>query len=219
MFSAADLPDDIAALKAMLLARETQLAVRAAALQASEARVAHLAAELSTRTAEIEHLKLVLAKLRRMQFGRSSEKLDQQIEQLELKLEDLEAEEAVAEEQAFVEMAPRKKAERKPLPAHLPREERVLRPALDACPDCNGKLKLLGEDVSEQLDYVPASFRVIRHVRPKLACACCDRIVQEPAASRPIERGLPGPGLLTHVLVAKYADHVPLYRQSVIYAR
>lgn len=212
MLDAAHLPDDIAALKAMLLARE-------AALQASEARVAHLSAELSTRTAEIEHLKLVLAKLRRMQFGRRSEKLDLQIEQLELKLEDLEAEAAVAEAQAPVEMAPRRKAERKPLPAHLPREERVLRPDLNACPDCGGKLKTLGEDVSEQLEYVPASFRVIRHVRPKLACACCDRIMQAPAASRPIERGLPGPSLLAHVLVAKYADHVPLYRQSVIYAR
>jgi transposase len=205
MLDAAHLPDDIAALKAMLLA--------------SEARVAHLSAELSTRTAEIEHLKLVLAKLRRMQFGRRFEKLDLQIEQLELKLEDLEAEAAVAEAQAPIKMAPRRKAERKPLPAHLPREERVLRPNLDACPDCGGKLKTLGEDVSEQLEYVPASFRVIRHVRPKLACARCDRIVQALAVSRPIERGLPGPGLLAHVLVAKYADHVPLYHQSVIYAR
>jgi transposase len=205
MLNAADLPDDIAALKAMLLA--------------SEARVAHLSAELSTRTAEIEHLKLVLAKLRRMQFGRSSEKLDQQIEQLELQLEDLEAEEAVAEAQAPVEMAPRKKADRKPLPPHLPREERVQKPASDACPDCGGNLKYLGEDVSEQLEYVPASFRVIRHVRPKLACACCDTIVQAPAASRPIERGMAGPGLIAHVLVAKFADHLPLYRQSVIYAR
>lgn len=205
MLDAAHLPDDIDVLKAMLLA--------------SQSRVAHLSAELSSRTAEIEHLKLVLAKLRRMQFGRRSEKLDLQIEQLELKLEDLEAEAAVAEAQVPVEMAPRRKAERKPLPAHLPREERVLRPDLDACPDCGGKLKDLGENVSEQLEYVPASFRVIRHVRPKLACACCDRIVQAPAASRPIERGLPGPGLLAHVLVAKYADHVPLYRQSVIYAR
>jgi transposase len=205
MLDASQLPDDIAALKAMLLA--------------SEARVAHLSAELSTRTAEIEHLKLVLAKLKRMQFGRRSEKLDQQIEQLELTLEDLEAEEAVAEAKAPVDVAPRKKAERKPLPADLPREERVLRPSVDACPDCNGKLTPLGEDVSEQLEFVPASFRVIRHVRPKLACACCDRIVQAPAPSRPIERGLPGPGLLAHVLVSKYADHIPLYRQSVIYAR
>ncbi|MBV8634165.1 MAG: IS66 family transposase [Burkholderiaceae bacterium] len=212
MLNAADLPNDIEALKAMLLARD-------AALLASEAKVAHLNAELSTRTAEIEHLKLVLAKLRRMQFGRSSEKLDQQIEQLELQLEDLETEEAVAEAQAPVDLAPRKRAERKPLPPHLPREDRVLRPATESCPDCGGKLKHLGEDVSEQLEYVPASFRVIRHVRPKLACACCDTIVQEPAASRPIARGLPGPGLLAHVLVAKFSDHLPLYRQSAIYSR
>ena len=127
MLNAADLPDDIAALKAMLLA--------------SEAHATHLAAELSRRDAEIEHLKLVLAKLKRMQFGRRSEKLDQQIEQLELQLEDLEAEESVAEALAPVEMAPRKKAERKPLPPHLPREEHVHSPGNDACPDCGGDLK------------------------------------------------------------------------------
>jgi hypothetical protein len=140
MLDASLLPDDIDALKVMLLAHEAALQVSQTALQASEARVAHLSAELSTRTVEIEHLKLVLAKLKRMQFGRRSEKLDQQIEQLELKLEGLEAEEAVAEAKAPVDVAPRKKAERKPLPADLLREERVLRPALDACPDCNGKL-------------------------------------------------------------------------------
>ena len=219
MLNAADLPDDIAALKAMLLASEARAARIETHAEQSEARLAHLSAELSRRDAEIEHLKLVLAKLRRMQFGRSSEKLDQQIEQLELQLEDLEAEEAVAEAQAPAEVAPRRKAERKPLPPHLPREERVQKPANDACPDCGGNLKYLGEDVSEQLEYVPASFRVIRHIRPKMACACCDTIVQAPAASRPIERGIAGPGLLAHVLVAKYADHLPLYRQSVIYGR
>lgn len=80
-------------------------------------------------------------------------------------------------------------------------------------------MKQLGEDVAEQLEYVPASFRVIRHVRPKLACSCCDHIAQAAAPSRPIERGIAGPGLLAHVLVAKFADHLPLYRQSVIYAR
>lgn len=216
MLNTAHLPNDIEALKAMLLAREV---AHAAALAASAAQVAHLSAELATRSAEIEHLKLLLAKLKRMQFGRRSEKLDQQIEQLELKLEDLEAETAVVQAQAPLEVAPRKKAERKPLPPHLPREERVLAPASQACPDCGGKLKQLGQDVSEQLEYVPASFRVIRHVRPKLACACCDVIVQAPAASRPIERSLAGPGLLAHIIVAKFADHMPLYRQSVQYAR
>lgn len=88
-----------------------------------------------------------------------------------------------------------------------------------ACPACGGGLRSLGEDVAEQLEYVPASFRVIRHVRPKLACSCCDVILQAPAPSRPIERGIAGPGLLAHVLVAKFADHLPLYRQAVIYAR
>ncbi len=80
-------------------------------------------------------------------------------------------------------------------------------------------MRPLGEDVSEVLEYVPASFKVMRHVRPKLSCAGCERIVQAPAPSRPIERGLAGPGLLAHVLVAKYCDHQPLYRQAEMYAR
>ena len=92
-------------------------------------------------------------------------------------------------------------------------------PETTVCPDCGGPLKPLGEDVSERLEYVPSHFRVIRHVRPKRACGRCDRIVQAPAPSRPIARGLAGPGLLAHVLVSKYADHLPLYRQSEIYAR
>ena len=89
----------------------------------------------------------------------------------------------------------------------------------EACPACGGCLRPLGEDVAEQLEWIPGSFRVIRHVRPKLACKCCDTIVQAPTPSRPIARGIAGPGLLAHVLVAKFADHLPLYRQSVIYAR
>lgn len=101
----------------------------------------------------------------------------------------------------------------------MPRVEQVYLPDADRCPDCGGALKLLGEDVAEQLEYVPASFRVIRYKRPKLACACCDTIVQAPAPSRPIDRGLAGPGLLAHVLVSKFADHLPLYRQSAIFAR
>jgi transposase len=92
-------------------------------------------------------------------------------------------------------------------------------PDTPCCPACGGKLERLGEDVSEQLDYVPASFRVIRHVRPKFACTHCDTLVQADAPSRPIARGVAGAGLLAHVLVAKYADHLPLYRQSEMYAR
>jgi transposase len=105
------------------------------------------------------------------------------------------------------------------LPEQLPRETVTYLPKHEACPDCGGQLRLLGEDVSEILEYIPARFKVIRQVRPKLSCGGCDRIVQEPAPSRPIDRGLAGPGLLAHVLVAKYADHLPLYRQSEIYER
>jgi len=173
---------------------------------------------------EIEHLKLLLAKLRRMQFGRKSEKLERQIEQLELKLEELETAKASRDSQ----FAPASDLSQKPmaqrpgrqaLPQHLPREVKTYEPKVDACPDCGGHLRKLGEDVSEVLEYVPARFRVIRHVRPKMSCSSCERIVQEPAPSRPIERGLAGPGLLAHVLVAKYCDHQPLYRQSEMYAR
>jgi transposase len=108
---------------------------------------------------------------------------------------------------------------RKPLPEHLPREVVTHLPQGDCCSSCGGVLRQFGEDVSEQLEYIPESFKVICHVRPKFACSSCDRVVEAPAPSRPIERGLAGPGLLAHVLVSKYADHLPLYRQSEIYAR
>jgi transposase len=139
--------------------------------------------QLNIRAVEIEHLKLE-------------------------QLENVQADEADAErEMPAADQAPRKKPVRRPLPEHLPRDEKVYAPAASACPACGGGLWPLGEDVAEQLEFVPASFRVIRHVRPKLACACCDAIVQEPAPSRPIERGIAGPGLLAHILVAKFADH------------
>jgi len=158
MLTAADLPDDIAALKALLLASERRV-------QERDDQVAGLEAQLNTRAAEIEHLKLWIAKLRRMQFGRKSEKLDHQIEQLELQLEDLQADEGeVAKAIPETDRAPRNKPVRKPLPEHLPRDEKVHMPAADACPSCGGGLRFLGEDVAEQLEYVPASFRVIRHV-------------------------------------------------------
>ena len=181
--------------------------------------------QLQSRDAEIEHLKLLIAKRRRMQFGRKSEKLDRQIEQLELRLDELQgmpAENASASRTPAVAAADAKgneKPARKPLPEHLPREVRTYRSKHKACPDCGGELKPLGEDISEILEYVAAHFQVIRQVRPKLACACCERIVQAAAPSRPIERGIAGPGLLAHVLVSKYGDHLPLYRQSEIYAR
>jgi transposase len=188
--------------------------------------------QLASRDTEIEHLKLLIAQLRRMQFGRKSEKLDRQIEQLELRLDELQATQAentaashtpagvarVATKPVHGESVQSKPA-RKPLPEHLPREVRKYLPKQEACPDCGGKLDFLGEDISEILEYVPERFKVIRQVRPKLACAGCERIVQAQAPSRPIERGVAGPGLLAHVLVSKYCDHLPLYRQSEIYAR
>ena len=163
-----------------------------------------------SRDSEIEQLKLLIAKLRRMQFGRSSEKLDRQIEQLELRLEALQqndAERVAAMPAKIASVEPAARSARRPLPAHLPREVRTHLPKQKACPDCGGELRKLGEDVSEVLERIPSRFQVIRHVRVKLACACCDRIVQAAAPSRPIERGIAGPGLLAHVLVSKYADH------------
>jgi transposase len=208
-----DLPDDIDALKALVRAH-------AASAHANAQRVVELQDQLSSRVIEIEHLKLTIAKLRRMQFGRKSEKLERQIEQLELRLEDLQADEGTAA-QADAKKTPqrRENAPRKPLPDHLEREERVHLPGDEHCPGCGGTLKPLGEDVSEQLEYVRAHFRVIRHCRPKLACSCCDRIVQAAAPSRPIDRGLPGPALLAHITTSKFAYHIPFYRQSVMYAR
>jgi len=171
---------------------------------------------------EIEHLKLLIAKLRRMQFGRKSEKLERQIEQLELKLEELETAKVSAASQRAAKLPGQArsliKPTRQPLPEHLPREVKTYSPQEQVCA-CGGRLRRLGEDVSEVLEYVPARFKVMRYVRPKLSCASCERIVQAPAPSRPIERGLAGPGLLAHVLVAKYADHQPLYRQAEMYAR
>jgi len=192
------LPDDVEALKRLVLEQQAKLAAN---------------------TIEIDQLKLLIAKLRRLQFGRSSEKLSREIDQLELRLEELQT--AQAQAAAVEEHSPEVSADkpaRKPLPDHLPREQLVHQPA-SHCPDCGGSMRRIGEDSCEVLEYVPAQFKVVRHVRPKLSCAHCQRIVQEPAPSRPIARGLAGPGLLAHVLVSKYADHLPLYRQAQIYAR
>ena len=202
---------DHAALKAMLLAQQDHHATQ----------LANYNETLNSRAGEIERLKLQVEKLQRMLFGTKSEKVLRQIEQLELELEDLEASSA-AEEHATSTRASRPAAAkpfRRPLPDHLPREVHTHMPEQDGCPDCGGQLRELGQDAAEMLEYVRASFKVIRHVRPKLRCVACERIVQAPAPARPIDRGLAGPGLLAHVLVSKYADHQPLYRQSEIYAR
>ena len=177
---------------------------------------------LASRDNEIEQLKLLIARLQRMPFGRKSEKLERQIEQLQLRLEALElnnAEKVVVQPKQPENIERLSHPARQPLPAHLPREVQTLLPKEEACPDCGGALHKLGEDVSEILERVPARCYVIRRVRVKLACGSCDKIVQAKAPSRPIERGIAGPGLLAHVLVSKYADHLPLYRQAEIFER
>jgi transposase len=199
-------PIDVVALQALLAKREAE--------------IAGFKTQLRGRDFLIEKLRHQLAGMRRHRFGSSSEALDQ----LELTLEEEEIARAVetpVEDNAAEALAPndaKKKPKRKPLPAHLPRNETVLIPG-DACCSCGGRLKHLGEDATEELEYVPGRFIVNRFVRPRMACACCEKIQQAPLPSRPIERGRPGPGLLAHVLVSKYADHLPLYRQSQIYAR
>ncbi len=162
----------------------------------------------------IEKLKGQIAIMRRHQFGSKSEDLDQ----LELMLEEMEIKRS--ELPAAAEAAPEYKSQpqRKALPDHLPREDVVHTPEAD-CAACGKSMRVMGEDVREQLDYIPGRFVVIRHVRPKLACRDCGAINQAPMPSLPIERGIPGPGLLAHVMVSKYADDLPLYRQSQIYAR
>jgi transposase len=202
-----DLPDDVEGLKRLVVAAM---------------------AALKSKTLEVEKLKIQLMRLRRLRFGRSSEKLDREIAQLELVLEELETNEANAapepseadavDEPAQASSVGKRKPARRKLPEHLPRET-IVHAAPAACPECGGKMRLLGEDKSEVLEYVPGHFKVIEHVRPKVTCRCCEAIRQAPPPDLPIERGRPGPGLLAQVLISKYCDHLPLYRQSEIYAR
>jgi transposase len=218
----ARLPNDPVLLQRVVRDLADVLERQEAELVASRAALAETRATLAERNAEVEKLQLFLSALKRQRFGRSSEKCHP--DQLALSLEAIE--EQIAALQAKSDPLPsaastdtEKKPGRRPLPGHLPREERRHEPAGCVCPDCGGKLHVIGEDTSEVLDYVPARFKVIRHVRPRFACRACESITQVPMPSLPIERGRPGPGLLAHVLVAKYADHTPLYRQSAIYAR
>ncbi len=229
-----ELPTDPAELRAIFEAMQARLAASEQALEAERAahdetreqlETAHNSIKLTA--LQIEKFKVQLARLRRMKFGQSSERLALQADQLELTLEDLEVEQAHTE--CVIEgnvpedapgKAPPRKPHRAPLPEHLPRDE-VVHAAPDAgdCSACGGTMGKLGEDVTEVLEYVPGRFRVVRHVRPKLSCNRCDAISQAPAPALPVPRGRAGPGLLAHVVVSKFADHLPLYRQSQIYTR
>lgn len=204
------LPTDVAALQAIIAAQADELAAAKAGLAA--------------KALEVEKLKVQLARLRRMQFGQSSEKLAHQADQLELMLEETEATAAMdapasaAPTGEDASDAAKRNRARRPLPGHLPRTE-IIHDSACACPKCGGAMRKVGEDATEILDYVPGRFQVIRHVRPAYSCRTCEGMVQAPMPSLPIERGLPSAGLLAHVLVSKYCDHLPLYRQSTIYAR
>jgi transposase len=205
--SAADLPEDPAELRRFAAA---------------------LAAEVHAKTLLIEKLRMQLSILRRARFGRSSEKLDREIEQLELLLGDIE--ESDAERQARTQAfdgeastpsspAPKKPAVRAPLPDHLPLET-IVHEAPCVCPTCGAtKFGRIGADERTVLEYVPSHFKRVLHVRPKMSCRACETVVQAPMPTLPIEKGRPGPALLAHVLVSKYCDHLPLHRQSDIYAR
>ena len=175
-----------------------------------------LASTVKSQALEIARLKHQLAGHRQHRFGARSETSDQLNLQLQLEEEETAAA-RIAPSAGEDDTEKKDKPKRKPLPPELPRFEEVLSPG-EVC-DCGGKLRAISEDVTEELEYIPGRFIVNRIVRPRLACKCCEKICQAALPSRPIERGRPGPGLLAHVLVNKYADHCPLYRQSQIFGR
>jgi len=217
-FEPAALPDNPVALKAMI-----------AALQADNAR---MSATLRAHDQLIQTLRLRIAGLKKKVFGKSSEKIEREIEQLELALEDLlvaraesAAEPVVGEDVAeppappAAEETPERKPRRRPRVSDAtPRERRELDPGA-CCPDCGGELRLVGEDVSELLDMVAAQLKVLQVARLKKSCRHCERMVQEPAPSRPIPGSMAGAGLLAYILVSKFDDHLPLYRLNEIFAR
>ncbi len=205
MLAEADLPDDVDALRALVLDQSRRID----ALQSAQA--------------EVERLKAIIDALQRHRFGRRSEQLDP--DQLELCLEEVET--ALAQAEATIEAnagkpgsARPRKTNRGSLPAHLERIEQAVDVDSKACPCCGGTLHQIGEDVSERLDVVPATFRVLVTRRPRYGCRSCENaVVQAPAPARIVEGGIPTEALIAQVLVSKYADHLPLYRQAQIYAR
>ncbi len=234
------LPDDVAALKQLLLTTSASLTstVEELALRTSERDAAKNGLIVVQLT--IEKLKAQIAKLKREKFGASSERIERVIEQLELALEDAEANKAAAEAptQIAEEPAPAASTEpppadgaapaeptaatkkkRRSLPPALPRRD-VVHPTPDACKTCGGSdLRKVGESVTELLEYIPGRFEVIRHVRPSCSCRKCEAMMQAPMPELPIPRGMAGPNLLARITIAKFCDHLPLYRQSEIYAR
>ena len=216
------LPTDLASAHALIIAQRQ-------ALSAAELRATAAESEAQYRALLIEKLKFTIRKLRHDRFGQSSER-GALLDQLELQLADLEADAAQADtaaqmaaaaasEKMTVPSFERRRPARRPLPEHLPRE-RIVYPAPSACPCCGGTtLRKIGEDVTETLELVPRQWKVIQHVREKFSCRACEAISQPPAPSHPIARGRAGPKLLAHILFSKYGLHLPLNRQSAVYAR
>jgi transposase len=200
------------------------LAERVATLEAA---LAGAEARASAAEALIAHLKLQIQRLNRDRFGPGSERSRRLLDQLELQLEELEA--TATEDEQLAEMAAaktttmagftRKRPSRKPFPEHLPRE-RVVIAAPSSCAYCGGmRLSKLGEDVTETLEVVPRSWKVIQHVREKVSCRDCETIAQAPAPFHVIPRGWTGPSLLAMILFEKFGQHQPLNRQAEPYAR
>jgi transposase len=205
LFISSDKDAKIASLEALLAERDAAL---------TEAK-----AELLHRDLLIETMRVQLARLRRMQFGASSEKLSQEIEQLELALEELEAAAPVAQPSTVLPK-PERPMPVRALPEHLPREDVIAEPPSGTCtcPDCGGTLRKLGDDSAEQLDVAPVQWRVVRTIRAKYSCRVCEKIVQAPAPVKAVTRGKATFATLAHIIVSKFDHHLPLYRQSEMMA-
>ncbi|ECH8971214.1 IS66 family transposase, partial [Salmonella enterica subsp. enterica] len=212
----------IAALEDALRQKDNQLSLVAETESFLRSALARAEEKIENEEREIEHLRAQIEKLRRMLFGTRSEKLRRQVEDAEALLKEQEQQSdrySGRDKDQQVPCQLRQSRHRRPLPDHLPREINRLEPAETCCPDCGSDMTYLSEVSAEQLELVSSALKVIRTVRVKKACTRCDCIVEAPAPSRPIDRGIAGPGLLARVLTAKYCEHLPLYRQCEIFAR
>jgi transposase len=222
-----NLPDDVETLRAMILAERAKTAqlidenaAELAQVEGRKAQIAALEAQVERLTAQAARFEHIIAQLRRLQFGKRSEQMDK--DQLQLALEDLqqglaelEAEEDKDDGELKTQRTRQRRQNRPSLPDHLPEVDVVIEPVTTTCPCCAGAMHVIGEDVSKRLDVVPAQYQIIVTRRPKYACRACEgQIMQAAAPARLIEGGLPTERLVAQVLVAKYADHLPLYRQA-----
>lgn len=221
------LPNDIGALQTLLLKANREVEEASRRANEAEAELAKVRVQMSATEAVIAHLKLQIAKLRREQYGARAERTRRLLEQMELQLEDLEADaaadaliaEAAATKATTVTAFERKRPARKPFPEHLPRE-RVVVPAPCSCPACGGtRLSKLGEDVTETLEVIPRAWKVIQTVREKFSCRDCEKITQPPAPFHVVPRGWAGPSFLAMLLFEKYGQHQPLNRQAERFTR